>query len=66
MTRPEYVRNHTNSNVVLQCEAMGLPTPSMAWIFTRADNQTFNLPGKLDTPFPLLPHPFHGLDLHQG
>ena len=66
MTRPEYVRNHTNSNVVLQCEAMGLPTPSMAWIFTRADNQTFNLPGKLDTPFPLLPHPLYGLDLHQG
>ncbi|KAK7109287.1 insulin-like growth factor-binding protein-related protein 1 [Littorina saxatilis] len=45
VTKPEYVRNHTDSNVVLQCEAMGLPTPSMAWVFTRADNQTFNLPG---------------------
>ena len=65
MTRPEYVRNHTNSNVVLQCEAMGLPTPSMAWIFTRADNQTFNLPGKLDTPFPLLPVSYTHLRAHE-
>ena len=71
MTRPEYVRNHTNTNVVLQCEAMGLPTPSMAWIFTRADNQTFNLPGEHppppSTPLPPRPHhPLHGLDLHPG
>lgn len=45
VTMPEYVRNHTHTNVVLQCEAIGLPTPSMAWMFTRADNKTFNLPG---------------------
>lgn len=45
VTKPEYVRNHTTSNVVLQCEAMGMPTPSMAWVFTRADNQTYNVPG---------------------
>lgn len=45
VTKPDYVRNRTDSNVVLQCEAMGLPTPSMTWVFTRADNQTFNLPG---------------------
>nr|UMA82397.1 venom-related protein insulin-like growth factor binding protein [Conus ebraeus]UMA82672.1 venom-related protein insulin-like growth factor binding protein [Conus ebraeus] len=45
VTKPEYVRNHTKSNVVLQCEAMGLPTPSMTWVFTRADNQTYNVPG---------------------
>nr|KAG5698767.1 hypothetical protein BaRGS_032186 [Batillaria attramentaria] len=45
VTKPEYVRNHTDTNIVLQCEAIGLPTPTMAWMFTRADNQTFNLPG---------------------
>jgi len=45
VTKPEYVRNHTDSNVVLQCEAMGKPSPSMIWMFTRADNKTFNLPG---------------------
>lgn len=45
VTKPDYVRNHSNSNVVLQCEAMGKPSPSMAWVFTRADNKTFNLPG---------------------
>jgi len=45
VTKPEYVRNHSDSNVVLQCEAMGKPSPSMAWVFTRADNKTFNLPG---------------------
>lgn len=45
VSRPEYVRNRTNTDIVLQCEAIGMPSPSMAWIFTRADNQTYHLPG---------------------
>lgn len=48
VTKPEYVRNHTDSNVVLQCEAMGFPSPVMNWGFVNAANQSFNLPGDDD------------------
>jgi len=44
ITKPEYVRNHTDSNVVLQCEAMGNPTPHMSWVFTNAAHEAFSLP----------------------
>ncbi|XP_041369255.1 insulin-like growth factor-binding protein-related protein 1 [Gigantopelta aegis] len=45
MTPPEFTRNYTGGSVVLSCEAVGFPTPHMAWIYTRADNQTYSMPG---------------------
>ncbi|CAG5125986.1 unnamed protein product [Candidula unifasciata] len=45
VSKPEYVRNSTNNNVVLSCEAIGFPTPSIHWIVTKANNKTFALPG---------------------
>lgn len=46
VSKPEYVRNTTNNNVVLSCEAIGFPTPSIHWIVTKANDKTFALPGK--------------------
>ena len=46
MTPPEFTRNYTGGSVVLSCEAVGFPTPHVAWIYTRADNQTYSMPGR--------------------
>lgn len=45
VTKPDYVRNTTNSDVVLTCEAIGFPTPTVYWEVTRANSKTFELPG---------------------
>lgn len=44
VTKPEYVRNTTNSNVVLFCEAIGFPTPTIHWELTRANKKTTMMP----------------------
>ncbi|CAG5121163.1 unnamed protein product [Candidula unifasciata] len=48
VTKPEYVKNSTNNNVVLSCEAIGFPTPSIHWVVTKANNKTFDMPGDDD------------------
>jgi len=45
ITKPEYVKNTTNNNVVLTCEAIGYPTPTISWVVTRANHKTSHLPG---------------------
>jgi hypothetical protein len=45
VTKPEYVKNSTNNNIVLTCEAIGFPAPTIAWVVSRANGKIFTLPG---------------------
>ncbi|XP_005097687.1 insulin-like growth factor-binding protein-related protein 1 [Aplysia californica] len=45
ITKPEYIKNTTNNNIVLSCEAIGFPVPTISWNVTRANSKTFTLPG---------------------
>ncbi|XP_046341009.1 insulin-like growth factor-binding protein-related protein 1 [Haliotis rufescens] len=45
VTPPEFTRNYTGGSVVLSCEAVGNPTPNIAWLFTRVDGKSFSVPG---------------------
>ncbi|KAH9499158.1 hypothetical protein Btru_004290 [Bulinus truncatus] len=45
VSKPEYIKNATNDNVVLSCEAIGFPTPTIRWIVTRANGKTYDVPG---------------------
>lgn len=45
MTKPEYVRNATNDNIVLTCEAVGFPTPIIKWSVTKSNGKTYEMPG---------------------
>lgn len=45
VTAPDFTRNYTGGSIVLSCEAVGNPTPAMAWLFTRVDGKSSPLPG---------------------
>ncbi|KAK6186074.1 hypothetical protein SNE40_008180 [Patella caerulea] len=45
VTHPVYTKNFTSGTVILSCEAVGNPTPHIAWLYTRADGETFSMPG---------------------
>jgi len=48
ITAPQYIKNTTNKNVVLSCEAIGFPTPKIVWLVKHANSKTFILPGDDD------------------
>ncbi|GFO31589.1 insulin-like growth factor-binding protein-related protein 1 [Plakobranchus ocellatus] len=41
---PKYVKNATNENVVLSCEAVGDPVPSIKWEVTKANGNVYEMP----------------------
>ncbi|KAK3729061.1 hypothetical protein RRG08_005434 [Elysia crispata] len=45
---PKYIRNSTNENVVLTCEAIGNPVPNLKWEVTRSNGKTTEMPGDDD------------------
>ncbi|ESO82900.1 hypothetical protein LOTGIDRAFT_184700 [Lottia gigantea] len=45
VSSPMYTKNSTGGTVILSCEAVGNPTPHIAWLYTRADGETFSVPG---------------------
>lgn len=47
-TKPGYLKNATHNNIVLTCEAIGFPTPTITWNVTNANKKTFALPGDDD------------------
>lgn len=45
ISKPVSVKNHTHTNIVLSCEAIGFPAPTITWKITRANSKTFDCPG---------------------
>jgi len=41
---PESVRERVGNSVALVCEAEGFPIPTVEWVWTRVDGNTFHLP----------------------